>query len=373
MNLSTMAASNLLRRPGRSLLTLLGIATAVGGFVAMVGLARGAGNAWTSHLSERGVDVLALRKGTVEVLATTLDANLGPLLADVEGVADVDGELVQLLVVDGGPTAYVSGWDADGFLNQTLPISSGRNLRPGETDVCVLGESIAKALGKKVGDKLSLQGRSFRVVGAFRRDSVIASNSITIPVSQLQEMTGWQGRITALNLQVETPGDGAETEAVIERLSREFPELTFVETSRVADQDRVMQLLRAIAWGFSAVAIAIGAVVMLNTLLMAVIERTREIGVLSALGWSSGRVLGMIVLEGLILSGVGSLLGMVLGLVGLHWVASSSAIGGFLEPDVSPTLAVEVLCAAIGLGLVGSIYPALRAVRLNVVDALRYE
>lgn len=373
MHVLSVAWHNILRRPARSGLTTLGIATAVGGFVAMVGLARGVGRAWTSHLNERGIHVLAMKKGTVEILATSLDANLVEPISVVQGVQDVDGELVDLVPMEDGPTGYVSGWRAEGFLSRSLPMSAGRRLAPGETDVCVLGESIATALGKHIGDAVMLRGREFRVVGLFRRESVLASNSIIIPLSQIQQMMGRPNKVTAFNLRVDMPGDPAATAETIARLSAKFPELTFLETSAVAEQDKVMKLLRAIAWGFSAVAVAIGAVVMLNTLLMAVVERTREIGVLSAVGWSGGRILWMIVLEGLILSAAGSLVGTGIGIAGLQWVVTASAIRGFLEPDVSLRLVVEVLCAAVGLGLAGGLYPAWRAVRLNVVEALRYE
>jgi putative ABC transport system permease protein len=373
MHVTGVAWHNLLRRPARSALTALGIAAAVGGFVAMVGLARSVGHAWTSHLNDRGVHVFAVKKGTVEILATSLDANLAGPISAVEGVRQVDGELIDLVPMPDGPTGYVSGWRADGFLNQSLPMSAGKRLQAGQNDACVLGESIAKALGKQVGDAIQLRDREFRVAGIFRRESVLASNSIIIPLSQLQQMMGRPGKVTAFNLRLNQPADRAATESTIASLSSKFPELAFLETSAVAEQDRMLRLMRAIAWGFSAVAVAIGAVVMLNTLLTAVVERTREIGVLTALGWSAGRILGLIVIEGLILSAVGSLVGLGVGLAGLHWIVTSSAIRGFLEPEVSWRLIGEVLLAAIGLALAGSLYPAWRAVRLNVVEALRYE
>jgi len=122
MHVLSVAWHNLLRRPARSGLTALGIATAVGGFVAMVGLARGVGQAWTSHLNERGIHVLAMKKGTVEILATSLDANLAEPISVVRGVQDVDGELVVLVPMEDGPTGYVSGWRAEGFLCRSLPM-----------------------------------------------------------------------------------------------------------------------------------------------------------------------------------------------------------------------------------------------------------
>ena len=102
---------------------------------------------------------------------------------------------------------------------------------------------------------------------------------------------------------------------------------------------------------------AIGAVGMLNTMLMSVLERTREIGVLCSLGWRRRQVLGMILNESL-----------VLGLVGLTGVW-----GGALEPAYTTQMFVQAIVVAVVAGIVGGIYPAWRATRMRPVEALRYE
>ncbi len=120
-------------------------------------------------------------------------------------------------------------------------------------------------------------------------------------------------------------------------------------------------------------AIVIALVVMINTLLMRVLEQTHEIGVLSAVGRSTGRIVAMIMLEGLILAFLGEVAGLGLGVGGLHWLTSYPQAKGMIQVEVTTRSLLEVMSAVIALGGIGSLYPAWRAARLNIVDALRYE
>jgi putative ABC transport system permease protein len=113
-----------------------------------------------------------------------------------------------------------------------------------------------------------------------------------------------------------------------------------------------------------------GVLMVLNTLLMAVLERTREIGILSAIGWSKERIMGALVIEGFLLSALGSTLGIVLGIGGSRLLSAIPAIGRYIA--VRPTLGLIVITAlaAIILGILGSFYPAWVATRASPADAL---
>ncbi len=373
MNVCSMAIWNLGRRPTRSLLTTLGIAVAVGSFVAIVGLSRGIELAWTNTLMARGTHLLAIQKGTVDYLTTSIDAGVGEQIRQVEGVRDVAGELANLVTIETDHSAVVIGWPLGCFLWGTLRMVEGRLPAPAEDDVLLLGEAAAEALHKKQGDSLQILDRTFKIVGEFHVGGAIGNNAAIIPLTTLQEMIQRNGKVTTFNIRVDKPEEPGRLAAVQSRLCAAFPNLSFVETSSVADNDRVMQLFRAVAWSISAIAIVMALVVVLNTLLMSVIERTREIGILSAIGWPSARIVGMIVLEGLILSLLGGLAGLAFGIGGLHWLKSSPHVRGLLEVEINARLLLEVLLAAFLLGGLGSLYPAWRASRLNTVDALRYE
>jgi putative ABC transport system permease protein len=123
----------------------------------------------------------------------------------------------------------------------------------------------------------------------------------------------------------------------------------------------------------SFLAVLVGSLGMLNTMLMSVLERTREIGVLRALGWRRGQVLGIIVRESCILGVVGGALGMVLGVGLTRLLDLAEGLVGAFEPVFTVQLFVQAGIVAVLVGLVGGLYPAWRATRLRPVEALRYE
>jgi putative ABC transport system permease protein len=106
---------------------------------------------------------------------------------------------------------------------------------------------------------------------------------------------------------------------------------------------------------------------------MSVTERVREIGILAAVGWNAGRVIALIVCEGLMLAGAGSLAGAAGGVAALNLLAAVPRVAGLIEPAVTARLIIEVTVAAVVLGGLGSLYPAWHAARLRPVEALKHE
>lgn len=373
MRFWTMALLNLGRRPMRSLLTVLGIVAAVGSFVAIVGLSRGLENAWLNNLAARGTHLLAIQKGAVEILTTSVDENLSGRIQQIEGVEAVAGELGDMMTLESDHTTVVDGWPIGCFLWKSLRLVTGRLPAPEDRDVVVIGQAAAESLNKKPGDTLLVRDRPYRIVGVFRTTGVMGNNSAILPLAAMQDMMQRTGKVTGFHIRVADADKPGQIAAVQARLRATLPDLSIIETSTAADNDLILKLFRAVAWSVSVIAIIIALVVVLNTLLMSVLERTHEIGVLSAVGWARGRIEGMIVLEGLVLSLVGAAIGLAAGVAGLDWLTSLPRIRGLIEPQVTVRLLLEVFAAAVALGVLGSLYPAWRAARLNIVDALRYE
>jgi putative ABC transport system permease protein len=146
---------------------------------------------------------------------------------------------------------------------------------------------------------------------------------------------------------------------------------------KVGDTFRMLnssfRVMQEMADQISLLAVFVGAVGMLNTMLMSVMERTREIGVLRSLGWRRRRVLGMILKESLVLGTVGGVCGIPIGL-GLGGLIGMMGIwGGAIGPLYTPRLFVQAVMVAMIAGVVGGLYPAWRAANLQPVEALRYE
>ncbi|KPL11141.1 hypothetical protein AMJ85_04425 [candidate division BRC1 bacterium SM23_51] len=373
MRFLTIAVRDLRRRPLRSFLTSLGIAAAVGSFVAFVGMSRGVGRAIVNRHLAGGTHAVAFPKGTIGILAASADESLAEQLRQIDGVAAVAAELIDLVAVETGYVALLSGLAPGSYLWQSLHLHDGKLPGADEPKGVVLGEAIADTLGKRPGDTVEIRGEEFLVTGVARQSGVIANSTIVLHLPAMQELLRRQGKVTIFNLRLDHPDDPEKVAAVKARLAEAFVGLAFNETDEVAEKDEMLQMLRAIAWSISVIALVMAAVVMLNTLIMSVVERTREIGVLSAVGWQAGRILAMIVLEGVVLTAIGGVVGILLGIGGLHCLASLPPVRGLIDPEVTLRLVLEVCGAALLFGVLGSLYPAWRAVTLDPVDALRYE
>lgn len=377
----------------RSVLTVLGVAFAVAGFVVLTGFSHGMERAWTTSLLERDVHLTAVPRGTVQILAASIDQTAAVRVAAVDGVRDASAELADMVMLPSGQPVLVVGWPPGSFLWGTLRLSAGRlpdaggsHRRGGAsrgpvpsggdaaaTDTAVLGDGLAHALRVRPGDPLTLLGARLTVIAVFRPSGVINNNMLILPLPALQRLLNRPGQVTVLDVRLARPGNAREARAVQARLDAAFPGLEFTETRFMADSNDILRLIRAMAWGISLIALTMGFFAVLNTLLMSVTERVREFGVLSAVGWSPGRVLAMVVLEGLALSLAGSAAGIVFGIVGLRWLAASPMLRGLVEPQVGAALFLQVSVVTLLLGVIGSLYPAGRAVRVQPVEALRYE
>ena len=372
MNLAGVAMRNLTSRPLRSTLTALGIGVALASFIALVCTARGVTDSWLSHLAMRGTHLIGVRKGAVEFFSASMDQSVVAEVRRIEGVEAVAGELVSLVSLDDRMIVAV-GWDRTEYLWENVPLIVGTMPAPDQPRGAILGEDIAELLGKTVGDAVRINGRDFVVSGTIQPVGPLARNSVVMALPAMQEFLERPGKVNILELRVRDSADKARLAALKKRLNERFPDLKFYETGELAEQNYMVRFLRAITWSVSWIALFMGALVTMNTLLMSVTERTYDLGVLAAIGWPPGRILAMILVEGVVMAAVGCIVGALLGLGVLHFLAEVPMLRGILAPAVSPRLLLEAAGAALGVGLVGALYPAWRAVRLNPVDALRYE
>ena len=373
MNALSYPFANLRGHLARSLLTAAGVGAALAGMLALLGLSRGADRSVVLAFKDRGTDIVAVKKGTVDFLTADLDEGLTLKIRAVPGVISVMGSMGDLVTMNSGEMTYIAGWPLDSDFWRTLPIVTGRAPTADETNSAVLGESLAEALGKKPGDTLELSGEIFRIVGIARQQSVIDDRSVMLPMPVIQRLLDRPGKVSGFHIRVEHPEDPAEVARVRDRIAAAFPDLLVVEPAEMASQSEITNLVRAMAWASSTVALVMTFVVVLNTLLMAVTERMHEIGLLSAIGWHPARIVAAIVSEGLLLSGAGAVLGVAGGLLGLQWMIHNPRLGVFLQPDVTPALALESVAMVLAVGVLGGIYPAWRATRLHPVELLRGE
>lgn len=372
MRFLTLPFRNLARRRTRAFLTAAGVAAAIGSLIALVGTVRGLERGWTTKFARRGADVLVVRKGTVEILAATLDERLAAELKRVPGVVEVTEELLDLTDLENGEMVVLAGWAGNSPFWSGLHVLDGRLPAADESNTIIIGQATSDALGRKPGMTLALGGRELLVVGVFAQRDLLANWGVVMPLPALQALVEKQGRVTNFSLRL-ARSDQPFVSDVVETLRRRFPTLAFTETSEIGETNSVLRVIRATTWSISLIALAMAVVVIVNTLLMSVLERTREIGILRAVGWRSSSILALITTEGLMLTAIGTAAGTLLGFATLRWVMTASTLRGVLEADLSSRTVIEICLAALVLGTAGSLYPAWRALRLDPIQALRSE
>ena len=214
-----------------------------------------------------------------------------------------------------------------------------------------------------------LLDEKFHIIGITNYASIINRNAVIVELADLQELTFRTGVVTFISVRLERPGSSDEADQVAQAVES-LADLTVTRSGNVLSNDSLIGLLNAVSTSMAWVALLMGVLMVLNTLLMAVLERTREIGILSAIGWSKFRVMGALVFEGFILSALGSLIGIVLGIAGSRLLSEIPAIGRYIAIEPTVGLIAATAVAAITLGILGSFYPAFLATRQSPAAAL---
>lgn len=364
-----LALRDLIRRPARSIFTLLGVALAVASFLTLNGLARGMSDGASTALRERGVDLVVSRRGMIEVFGGALPQALEREIRAIPGVHDVSCELLTFLELENGVQAIVAGWNADGFAFREMPLSRGRLPKPGASEV-VLGDSLAETLHADVGSQVTLNFETFKVVGIAKFGSGLLRGLAVMPLSDLQNLLTQPGKTTDFQVRLAAAGP-AELARASEAINRLRPDLSVSTSDSASGANKAVEMLAASSLAIGAVAMLMAALSVLNTLAMVVEERVREIGILASIGWSRGRVLLLIVVEGVALAFAGGVLGIVAGHFGADALTMLVLPGTGLSAATTITLSVEAMLAALAIGAFGALWPALRASGLSPSAALR--
>jgi len=365
-----MIFKNLFRRKGRTILTLLGISIGVAAIVALGAMADGLLAGYNSMARGSQADLVLSQSSAMDVTMGSIEETVAEQVLAWPEVADVTGILVSNVKAEDSPYFYIFGYDPQGFAIEHFKIVNGQSLGEARGKPCLLGQAAADSFDKSVGDALHVTGGVFRIVGIYETGDGFEDGGAVISLKDAQTILLQPRRASMFYVRLRNSDGEARLRTRVERY---FPDLLLSTTSEFADRQLMIEYMQGFAWVISALAVIIGGVGMTNTLFMSVFERTREIGLLRAVGWRRGQVLRLILGESLALSFLGGLVGIGLGVASVYSLGDSLAFFSVMGVQFSPELFSRALGTVAVLGLVGGLYPAHWASRLLPLEALQYE
>jgi putative ABC transport system permease protein len=373
LSFTGFAWKNLWRRRLRTLLTLCGVGMAIGAFVGLVGFSSAFERAWMRIYSSSGTDI-AVIEGTF--LSTSMDESKADKLKTLPLVADAAPVIYNMMDLTADVNALAYGWKADSFQFDSLQILSGQRFRDGQPEV-MLGDLLAENLKKKVGDTLEIQGSQFKVVATYHGASALQADAVILPLDQLQQLSSLQGKVSTIDVRLRPVPAGELPDHYVKRaqaqIEASLPGLKAVPAAERASNNQLVRMAHASAWGTSCIALLIGVLGIANTMAMSVFERTREIGILRALGWKRWQVLILIQLEAAVLGLGGGVLGIAVGWIALRVLAVLPQTATIVSASVPLVLLAKALGIAIMAGLIAGAVPAWRGAKLSPVEALRHD
>jgi putative ABC transport system permease protein len=398
----------------RSFLTMFGIAWGVGSLLLLVGVGEGFRSGQQHEFAELGNDVIMMWNGNIPAVPgqhssmrpyylTTADLAAirteAPAVRDVTAFVRRDDIKQQSLYETAG--GQVMGVEPNFAAIRFVPVAQGRFITNDDlvnkNRVIFLGEKSAKLLfpgHPAMGQFVTLNGTRFLVIGVAghmgHADNDNQSQQVFIPLTVMMDMfpINWgnnpEDTVSSIQYQPVTADQHlAALDQVHQIIARRhgfdpnagdaFEEWDSIESQKMVG--RIFDAMDVFLGGVGLVTLALGAVGIVNIMLVSVTERTREIGLRKALGATRHSILAQFFLEGLLLTGVSGLIG-VLGSAGFMWVLNAvigHAMEGFDPPRIQPWSAVLAIVSLSVCGIVAGLYPAAHAAAMEPVEALRRE
>lgn len=383
MRLEHIVFHNLRRRKGRAIFLVIGLLIGVATVVTLLSLTDALGRRAQHEMENFGANIiitprsdeLALNYGGVQLGGVNLVSNeieqtslaniddipnrrnvatIGP---KVLGAVEVDGQRVMMMGVDPKAEFKLKRW----WSIAGRKIEKGREL--------LAGDAVVKRFGLTMGDTLQIAGQEYTVVGLLAKTGSQDDQLLIAPLSVAQSVLGKEGRLSMVEIAAlchDCPVDD-----IVNQLQTALPG-TAVQAVQQVVKTRMHALgqFRLFAWGVAVTVVIIGALLVFVTMMGAISERTREIGIFRAIGYRRRHVLHLVLVEAAVVSALGGVLGYLTG-VSATLAALPLLEGGKASWQWNPTLAVASVFAAILVGLVASLQPALRASRLEPSEALR--
>ena len=370
--------SNLLRNKRRSFLTLLGILIGVAAIISLVSVSVG--------LTQRSAELLTsfqgifvLEEGAVDMPYSFVEEEYLNDLKRVPGVELVvpeiwgsansieglngDSPLSNFLFIVGIDPKIAGNYEAAPYYS----VTEGRKLTSNDRNSVVVGSTLADMFDLSVGKTLKINGKTYTLIGIFETNNMLMSLLVITNIETAREVTGFkEGYYSNFQVVPNNPGDLKLVKQRIEsRFEGKLQAISMQDSAELITS--FISNLSVALWFISGIAGVVGGIGVMNTMLMSVMERIQEFGVLKAIGWRNKDVMTMIVMESILLSLIGGIIGVIIGFLVSTLVSYYTSIPSAIDLG----LIMQAMFFALIMGVVGGLYPAYKSSMMSPIEAVK--
>ncbi|MFA5134884.1 MAG: FtsX-like permease family protein [Patescibacteria group bacterium] len=370
MQFIKLILKNLFSRKTRTVLTIVGISIGIATIVIFGMVTNGLKNSMGTALRPGSADFTIAKADATDMILSVLTTEQISTIESTAGVETVVPYVMAMAEYGGNPYFIMSGIDPQYASVLGATIIEGR-MYQNENEIA-LGRIAAKNYGLAVNGTMAINGKAYSIVGIFESGVTMQDGGAAITIKEAQRINSMQeGQVSMAMVKVKP---GLEPRAVADEIEKADSGLIgIVDVDDFNSIDQGLNIVDSVSWAISALAMVIGGVGVMNTIIMSVFERTREIGVLRAVGWKRKRIMMMILGEAIFIALASTVLGALLGL-GMVWLTMQTNMGkSWLDISLEPTVFLQALLVALVVVIIGAVYPSYRASRFSPMEALRYE
>jgi len=378
---------NMMRRKGRTILTVFGITIGIFAFTVMGSMAEKI-NLLVKGGSDYYGDKVTISQSESLFMSAPMNVNKAAEIERVDGVAAVSATVFTSLgesydTVSLGPPASIAGSDMKGeeFESFKITYQEGRALTPADQGKVVVGADLVKKLNAKVGEQVTVRDKQYQVVGIMNKTLTAPDNEVFMTLPDAQAI--YHGELPEIVQQSVKPADlangftvyvdkGVDPDALAGKINQQVAGVK--ASGPKAFQDQIASatgVLNAILFGVALISLLVGGLSVINTMTMSISERTREIGIKKAVGAKTRNIMGEYLTEAGMIGLFGGLLGWGLGALTVLILNAVMEESGNIIFLLTPRITIFAIGFALVLGVLAGIYPAYHAVKINIVKALR--
>jgi len=363
---------NLLRNKTRSLLTIAGASIGIAVFVSLSLVSVGFKTQLKNLMDSYHIDITIQSNGAATPLSSSISLQDCSKIRQVQGVGDISSLVIGPVKTPWNPYMLILGISSAEMFANRIGIIEGRLPLKGHAEV-MIGELLANRADYHVGNKILLSDKEmYKITGIFTSESNLVAGAIILDEDDARRLLRRYDSVNMIFVQV---NKGENPRAVSDLINKVFPAVSAMPGGDFIGQVRMIKVIDALSWVVSAIALFAACIVVMNTLVMSASERTKEVGILMAIGWSSAMIMKMIIIEALVICIVGGFAGNILGLLQFYlfnWL-NPEGIGTWMSSGWSIDILIRSLLISAVMGLISSVYPAVISIRLNPAEALRHE